>query len=131
MFFAYTALRPAAVQTLEPPLRLKLWAATFQRFFPWVWAAIIAILVTGLMAMKSYAAIPAYIHMMLGLGVIMMLMFLHVFFAPYRRLRQAVANENWAEGGKKLAQIRILVGINTLLGLVTIIIGTAGRYILV
>ena len=128
MFFAYTALRPAAAQTLEPPFRLKLWVATFQRFFPWVWAAIIAILVTGLWAMKVYSQVPVYIHMMLGLGILMMLIFLHVFFATYRRLKQAVASENWPEGGKKLAQIRILVGINTLLGLATIVLGTAGRY---
>jgi uncharacterized membrane protein len=65
---------------------------------------------------------------MLGLGILMMLIFLHVFFAPYRRLKQAVVSENWPEGGKKLAQIRILVGINTLLGLATIVVGTAGRY---
>ncbi len=128
MFFAYTALRPAAVQTLEPPLRLKLWVATFQRFFPWVWAAIIAVLVTGLWAMKVSSPVQIYIHIMLGLGILMMVIFLHVFFAPYRRLKQAVANENWPEGGKKLAQIRILVGINTLLGLATIVVGTAGQY---
>ncbi|KAG1694742.1 Bifunctional purine biosynthesis protein PurH [Nymphon striatum] len=34
MFFAHQALRPAAVSTLEPPLRLQLWVATFKRFFP-------------------------------------------------------------------------------------------------
>ncbi len=47
MFFAYMALRPAAVQTLEPPQRLPLWAATFDRFFPWVWLAVTLILGSG------------------------------------------------------------------------------------
>ena len=47
MFFAYMALRPAAISTLEPPLRLQLWRQTFKHFFPWVWAAIITLLVTG------------------------------------------------------------------------------------
>jgi len=28
MFFAYMALRPAIVETLEPPFRLKLWVNT-------------------------------------------------------------------------------------------------------
>ena len=36
MFFAYNALRPAAAQALEPPLRLELWVQVFRRFFVWV-----------------------------------------------------------------------------------------------
>ena len=43
MFFAYVALRPAAVQTLSPAQRLPLWAATFDRFFPWVWLCVLAL----------------------------------------------------------------------------------------
>ena len=31
MFFAYMALRPAAVNTLEPPLRLTLWKSVFRK----------------------------------------------------------------------------------------------------
>ena len=56
----------------------------------------------------------------------MMLIFFHVFFAPYKRLKLAVAAEDWSVGGKKLAQIRMLIGINTLIGLLTI----AARYVL-
>ena len=134
MFFAYMALRPAAVATLEPPERLRLWVATFKRFFPWVWGAIATILASGFWVIfKIYGGMahtPLFVHIMLGLGIVMMMIFLHVFFAPYRRLKQAVANENWPEGGKKLAQIRILVGINTLIGLITILIASAGRYFL-
>ena len=40
MFFAYMILRPAAVEVLEPPPRLRLWANVFGRFFPWVWASV-------------------------------------------------------------------------------------------
>ena len=127
MFFAYNALRPAAAEVLEPPLRLKLWVATFRRFFPWVWLSVIVLLITGLWMMLSLPKAPAYIHIMLGLGVIMMIIFAHVYFAPYNRLKKAVANENWPEGGKYLAQIRTLVGINTIIGLLTIIVATAGR----
>lgn len=36
MFFAYMVLRPAAVEVLEPPARLRLWNVVFRRFFPWV-----------------------------------------------------------------------------------------------
>ena len=67
---------------------------------------------------------------MLGLGSLMMLIFLHVFFAPYRRLTRAVAARDWPAGGKALSQIRILVGINTVLGLLTTLVGAGGRYIM-
>ena len=127
MFFAYNALRPAAAEVLEPPLRLKLWVATFRRFFPWVWLSVIVLLISGLWMMMSLPKAPAYIHIMLGLGVIMMIIFAHVYFAPYNRLKKAVMNENWPEGGKYLAQIRTLVGINTVIGLLTIIVATVGR----
>jgi len=48
MFFAHQCLRPAVLATLEaPPQRLSLWAAVFGRFFPWVWASVIALIGTG------------------------------------------------------------------------------------
>ena len=127
MFFAYNALRPAAAEVLEPPHRLKLWVATFRRFFPWVWLSVMVILITGLWMMLSLPKAPTHIHIMAVFGIVMMFIFAHVYFAPYKRLKHAVNNENWPEGGKYLGQIRTLVGINTIIGLVTIIVATAGR----
>lgn len=133
MFFAYMVLRPVAAGQLEPPARLTLWVGVFARFFPWVFAAIAVILVTGLWMVYSvfggFSAAALYINLMFWLGIVMMLIFFHVYFAPYRRLRAAVAQEDWPTGGSKLAQIRMLVGINTLLGLVVIAIGAGGRFI--
>ena len=40
MFFAYMALRPAAGNLLEPPIRQTLWVAVFKRFFVWVWVSL-------------------------------------------------------------------------------------------
>lgn len=128
MFFAHQALRPAAVETLEPPNRLPLWVATFKRFFPWVWVCVITTLVTGLWMMFQYPKPPIFIHVMLGLGIIMMLIFMHVFFAPYNRLKKAVSAQSWPEGGKALGQIRTMVGINTVIGIVTILVATAGKF---
>ena len=133
MFFAYMALRPVAASLLEPPLRLPLWSQVFARFFPWVWAAIILLLVTGFWIIfavfDGMGAVKPYVHIMLALGIVMMLIFMHVFFAPYRRLKQAVASSDWPAGGKALAQIRRLVGINMLLGLSVIAIAAGGRYL--
>lgn len=133
MFFAHMILRPSAVQVLEPPLRLNLWVQVFKRFFFWVWLSIIIILATGYWMVfgfyGGFANIGSHIHIMHGLGVLMVLIFLYVFFVPYRKLRHAVIVEDFAEGAKKLGQIRTLVGINILLGLATSAIAAAGRYL--
>ena len=132
MFFAYVVLRPVAAAKLEPPARLTLWAGVFAGFFPWVWVCIAGVLGSGLwMMFKVFGgfAAPVYIHAMFGLGIVMMLIFMHVFSAPYQRLKKAVAAEDWPEGGRQLAQVRRLVGINTIIGVITIVTATAGRYL--
>jgi uncharacterized membrane protein len=128
MFFAWMCLRPIAAVTLDPPLRLQLWAGVFARFFPWVWAAVAAILVSGLYMLylvgERYA--PLYTYVMTGAGVLMMLIFGHVYFGPYRKLRQAVARGDWPAGGASLGKIRVLVGTNLLLGVFTVATATLG-----
>jgi len=132
MFFAYMALRPVAASQLEPPARLSLWVGVFNRFFPWVFASIALILASGLWIVYAvfggFAATGLYVHVMLVLGILMMLIFFHVFFAPFKRLKQSVAQEDWPNGGRQLAQIRIMIGINLLLGLLTIAVASGGRY---
>ncbi|MDX1697254.1 MAG: CopD family protein [Thiohalobacterales bacterium] len=134
MFFAWVCLRPVAAGQLEPPQRLTLWVGVFGRFFPWVFAAVAIILASGLWMVLAFLggfdAVGLYVILMFWLGLLMMLIFLHVFFAPYRRLKAAVARTDWAAGGRALAQIRVLVGINTLLGLLVVAIATGGRYLL-
>jgi uncharacterized membrane protein len=63
-----------------------------------------------------------------GAGIIMVLIYMHVFFAPYRRLRHAVIVEDYPEGGRRLAQIRKLIALNLSIGLLVVIIASAGRY---
>jgi uncharacterized membrane protein len=133
MFFAYMVLRPVAAGQLEPPPRLRLWVGVFSMFFPWVWSSIVAILATGFWLIYGVyggmGGVGFYVHAMLGLGLVMMLIFVHVFFAPYARLKRAVAAEDWPEGGRQLATIRKLVGVNTLLGIVTTAIASGGRFL--
>jgi uncharacterized membrane protein len=134
MFFAYMALRPVAASQLEAPQRLALWAGVFRKFFPWVFVAVGILLITGFWMVLSFyggfSAVGLYVHLMLWAGILMVLLFLHVYFAPFKRLKVAVAAEDWAAGGKKLAQIRILIAINLLLGLCVVAIASGGRYLL-
>jgi len=133
MFFAYMALRPVAGSLLETPVRLTLWSQVFQRFFPWVWASVITLLATGLwMIIKHFggmAAVGPHIHIMLTLGLVMMLLFMHVFFSPYKKLQRAVIANQWETGGKALNQIRQLIGVNLSIGLLVVIVASAGRYL--
>ena len=129
MFFAYMALRPVAASVLEPPQRLALWAGVFGKFFPWVWASVVLILATGLHMLTVFGgmAAPLYALAMLVLGVVMMLIFGHVFFAPYKKIKRAVAAQDWKAGGGALGQIRRLIGINLSIGLLTIAVVFLGR----
>jgi uncharacterized membrane protein len=132
MFFAYMFLRPVAATLLEPPLRLPLWVQTFGRFFPWVWASIIVLLGTGYWMVFAFfggmKGIGLHVHIMQGLGILMMLLFFHVFFAPYRRMRQALDANDLPEAGRRLNQIRFVVGTNLILGLIVMAVAASGRY---
>ena len=126
MFVAYLAVRPAAVEALEPPQRLKLWAGIFARFFRWVWLAVFLILGTGFSMMGRMSPVPGYVLTMAGIGVVMSAIFMHVYFAPFGRLKRAVQHEDWKTGGTALGQIRVLVGVNLALGLLTITVAVLG-----
>ena len=127
MFLAYVAVRPAAVEALEPPQRLRLWTGIFRRFFPWVWAAVALILATGFMMMGQMGKVPVYVIVMTVIGVVMSAIFMHIYFAPFARLKRAVAAEDWKAGGAALGQIRILVGTKLALGLINIAVAMLGR----
>ena len=65
MFAIYVCLRPA-LGTLEPPQRLRLMRVTFQKFFPWVWLAILLLLASGywmvFMTFGGFARLPLHIN---------------------------------------------------------------------
>ncbi|KRW61986.1 CopD family protein [Pseudomonas sp. TTU2014-080ASC] len=129
MFFAWMVLRPAAVSALEAPSRLKLWLAVFPRFFYWVWAAVIVLPVTGVgmmhLSFKGFHGAPRYVHIMMGLYLAMLALFLRIQVLQLPALRRAVEAENWPAGGEALGKIRRLVGTNLLLGLLLVAIAAA------
>jgi uncharacterized membrane protein len=131
MAFAYTILRPAAAP-LEGPVRLTLWRDVFKRFLPWVGVSIVALLVSGYAMMflvyGGFARAPLYIHVMQGTGILMMLLYLHLYFAPWQRLQKTVQAADWQNAGKHLAMIRKLVAINLALGVITVLVGSTGRF---
>jgi uncharacterized membrane protein len=131
MFFAYLVLRPST-GPLEPALRLALWQRVFDRFFPWVWASIAALLISGYAMLfahfDGFAGAPLHIHVMQVTGILMMLIFLHLYFAPWRRFSRAVETGALQDAGAALNQIRRIVAINLVLGLITVTFGASGRF---
>lgn len=130
MFFAYMVLRPAAVEVLQPPERLRLWDNVFRRFFNWVWSALGAILATGFYMIYQYGGmlyVPHYVQVMLLLGLLMACVYGYVFFSCYVQLSLHVAKERWKEAGEILGKIRKLVAVNLTLGLLTIAVVEIGR----
>ena len=131
MAFAYWVLRPAA-GPLEPPQRLPLWRRVFATFLPFVGIAVAALLVTGyaMMALNfgGPATAPLYVNIMQGLGLLMVLFYLHLVFAPWRRFRHALDQNKLPEAAQSLDRIRMIVAINLALGIATVIVGGTGRY---
>ena len=127
MFLAYVAVRPAAIEVLEPPQRLKLWSGIFRRFFPWVWACVILLLATGFFMMGRMGAVPNFVIIMTVIGIVMSAIFMHIFFAPFARLKRAVAAQDWKAGGAALNQIRMLVATNLVLGILNIAVAILGK----
>jgi uncharacterized membrane protein len=129
MFFAYMVLRPTAAERLEPPQRLQVWEGVFTRFFPWVWTAVVLFLLSGLFMMAQLGKPGVHVMIMATLGIIMMLLFAHLYFALYGKLKRAVTAQDWPTGGIVLGKMRRLIGLNLVLGLLTVTVSTLGVYL--
>ena len=76
----------------------------------------------------GFAALPVHGHIMHGIGLIMIAVYLHLWFVPYKRFRAALADGDIPAAGANLNQIRILVTANLVIGLANSVIGSTGRY---
>jgi uncharacterized membrane protein len=126
MFFAHQMVRPS-VAPLEAPARLALWRRIFERFFAWVGAAVILLLLTGF-GMQGMGVTGLHVIIMMILGIIMMLAFGHLFFAPWKRMRRALDANDLQRAAAQLNQIRHIVEFNLVLGLIVVVVGATGRY---
>jgi uncharacterized membrane protein len=120
------ALRPAAMAVLDSPMRASLMQAVWHRSFVLIIASIVVLFTTGtnlytttfraVKAATGVGAVPLGWNLMLVLGLAMMLIFGHIFFAGFRRFKQAAAMADWAVAAKAAAQIHALMVTNFILG---------------
>lgn len=130
MFLMHFAVRPAAVQLLDPPRRLPLLAEILRRFLDWVAVAVVVALLSGIaiiVGAGGFAVVPPSVHLMFGGGLVMIVVFVHIRFGPFPRLRTAVAAQDWPAGAKCLERIRKEVAFNLALGIAVIADATLGR----
>jgi uncharacterized membrane protein len=103
-----------------------------RRYFSRVWLAIAALLISGYLMVFVYlggfSAVGLHVHLMQASGWIMIGLFLHIYFGPYARLKTALNAEDFPAAGQQQAKIRKMVGINLMLGIVTILLGATGRF---
>ena len=113
------AVRPAAIEALEPPPRLQLMSAVLGRFLAGVAVAIVLILASGTLLILRAGGLGAVhwsVHAMLATGLAMVAIYGHLRFAAYPRLRRAVEAREFPAAGAALPGIRRLVNLNLALG---------------
>ena len=111
---------------LEAQSRARLMGQVWQRFFLLVLISIVALFTTGtnlytttFRAAKAAAgvgSVPLGWNLMLGIGIVMILIFGHIYFAGFRKFKRAVAAAEWSLAAKAAGQIHLMTVINFVLG---------------
>lgn len=124
------AVRPAAVATLEPPLRLRMMAATLRRFFVGVDASVTLLFVTGvvmILATGGFRSVHWRVQAMMSLAIVMAAIYVYIRASVFRALRRAVAESEWPKAASLLNTVRQLVGMNLVLGVAVFGVAIVGR----
>ena len=130
MFVFYFAVRPSAARLQEPSMRLTFLSSALGRFMSWAALSIVVIVTTGVAMILiggGFRNAHLSVHLMFAIGLVMMLLYLHIRFAPFRRMRAAAMTGDWAAAAANLDTVRKMVAINIVLGFITIAIATIGR----
>lgn len=133
LFFVTMVLAPTLKKEIsQNSTRIALMHVLLRRFFFWVLIASLLLLLTGYSMVfvfyGGFAALSVPVWLMVVLGTIMVMIVLHTFFAPLKRLRRAVRDQDWQAGAKALGQVRMLANINLGLSFVVILVGIWGVF---
>jgi uncharacterized membrane protein len=124
------AVRPAAVATLEPPLRLRTMAAALRRFFVGVDAAITLLFVSGvtmILLTGGFRAVHWRVEAMMSIAIVMAGIYVYIRASVFKALRRAVEESAWPVAAARLNTVRKLVSLNLVLGVVVFGVAIVGR----
>lgn len=126
MTFMLLALRPAVLVTLEPEPRARLMLQVWRRFFVVVLVSIVVLFTTGshlytamfrvVKAATGAGSVPLGWNLMLVIGLLMMVIFGHIYMAGFGKFKRALAAQAWPDAAKAAAQIHGLMVTNFVLG---------------
>ena len=126
MTFMLFALRPAALISLEAQPRAMLMGEVWKRFYALVLLAIVALFTTGthlytatFRAVKlatGQGGVPLGWNIMLVLGITMMLIFGHIYFAGFKKYKRAVTSGEWTTAAKAAGLMHTMTLVNFSLG---------------
>jgi uncharacterized membrane protein len=121
MVFSLFCLRPA-LASQPPAVKVSLQVEVLKRFFVIVWVCIATLLLTGLHLYGKLGSVsaPFYAQVMAVLGIAMMLIFAHLYFAPFKHLKAAQTATDWPSAAKALNTIRWMITANCALAFVVI-----------
>ena len=131
MTFMLLALRPAALASLDAQPRALLMAEVWRRFYVLVLLAIALLFTTGthlytatFRAAKlatGQGSVPLGWNVMLVLGLAMMLIFGHIYFAGFKKYKRAVAAGQWPVAAKAAGLMHTMTLVNFTLGWLAIL----------
>ena len=131
MTFMLFALRPAAIAAMEAQPRAILMGEVWKRFFALVLGAIVLLFTTGThLYTQTFRAtrlatgdggVPLGWNIMLVLGLVMMLIFGHIYFAGFKKYKRAIAAGDWPLAAKAASLIHTMTLINFSLGWLAIV----------
>ena len=131
MTFMLFALRPAALVSLDAQPRALLMAEVWRRFYVLVLLAIALLFTTGthlytatFRAAKlatGQGSVPLGWNIMLVLGLAMMLIFGHIYFAGFKKYKRAVAAGQWPVAAKAAGLMHTMTLVNFTLGWLAIL----------
>ena len=131
MTFMLFALRPAAIAVIDAQPRALLIGEVWKRFFALVLGAIVLLFATGThLYTQTFRAtrlatgdggVPLGWNIMLVLGLVMMLIFGHIYFAGFKKYKRAVAAGDWPLAAKAASLIHTMTLINFSLGWLAIV----------
>ncbi len=120
--YALVVLRPS-LGLLDATQRNSVQLQTLRRFFRLVWHAMPLVLLPGWLMLAfplgGFGNPDWHIQAMQALGLVMAALFAYAFFGPFRKARRALRPQP-----ATFETIRSLLGVNLLLGAVTVVVAS-------
>ncbi len=125
MAYALLVMRPSLGVLAAATDRMAVLGDTFRRFFRIVWVAMPLVLLSGWAMVfgvwGGFAHLPWPVNVMQVLGLVMAVVYLVLFFGPYKRFKAQ-------PGPGPAASIRKLIHANLGLGVIVIIVASCSQW---